>query len=193
MNSIIGFIAPAATMIAAMMTAANVSVRVTGWGFVIFTIGSVCWSILGVSSGQTGLLVSNVFLTAVNAIGIYRWLGRQAKFVDGSMRATRVSKHKAGPTLVAAGSLLNASVHDVSGQAIGTVVDAMLSSEDNSLVYLVVSCGGLGGLGETLHALDPRNFTVEPGRVQTNLTRDAFDRMPEVPADRWPSRLPRVA
>lgn len=193
MNSIIGFIAPAATMIAAMMTAANVSVRVTGWGFVVFTIGSVCWSILGASSGQTGLLVSNVFLTGVNAVGIYRWLGRQAKFADGSMRATRVSKQKAGPTLVAAGSLLNASVHDVSGKAIGTVVDAMLSSEGNDLAYLVISRGGLAGLGETLHALNPKNFTVEPGKVQTNLSIEAMDRLPQVPADRWPARLPRVA
>lgn len=33
-----GWAAPAATMIAAMMTAFNFGARITGWGFVAFTV-----------------------------------------------------------------------------------------------------------------------------------------------------------
>jgi len=60
-----GLIAPSATMIAAMMTAANLGARVTGWGFAVFTIGSICWSFVGFLSGQMNLLATNGFLTLV--------------------------------------------------------------------------------------------------------------------------------
>ena len=47
LEDLAGWIAPAATMIAAMMTAANLGARVTGWGFGVFTLGSIAWSIVG--------------------------------------------------------------------------------------------------------------------------------------------------
>lgn len=62
----------AATMIAAMMTAANLGARIIGWGFVVFTIGSVGWSLVGLSSGQNNLVATNTFLTLVNGVGIWR-------------------------------------------------------------------------------------------------------------------------
>lgn len=72
MGDIAGWVAPVATMIAAIMTAANLGARVTGWGFVVFVIGSVSWSIVGISSGQNNLLWTNGFLTLVNVIGVWR-------------------------------------------------------------------------------------------------------------------------
>ncbi|WP_366499360.1 hypothetical protein [Sphingopyxis sp.] len=59
-----------------MMTASNLGARITGWGFAVFTIGSICWSLVGFWSGQTHLVATNVFLTLVNLVGIWRWLGR---------------------------------------------------------------------------------------------------------------------
>src|SRR5579872_3998957 len=97
-----GWIAPVATMVAAMMTAANLGARVTGWGFVVFTLGSICWSIVGISTGQTNLLASNGFLTVINVIGIWRWLGRQRSYEDGAKSATRASRRSAVPTLFTA-------------------------------------------------------------------------------------------
>jgi Na+/phosphate symporter len=72
LEDIAGWVAPAATMIAAVMTAANLGARVTGWGFVVFVIGSISWSIVGISSGQSNLLWTNGFLTLVNAMGVWR-------------------------------------------------------------------------------------------------------------------------
>lgn len=46
MEEAAGWIASAATMIAAMMTAANLRSRVTGWGFVIFLVGAIAWSMV---------------------------------------------------------------------------------------------------------------------------------------------------
>lgn len=83
MDLLEGWIAPAATMIAAMMTAANLGPRVTGWGFIVFAVGSVCWSLVGATNGQTGLLLTNLFLTGVNLVGARRWLGRWERRCKG--------------------------------------------------------------------------------------------------------------
>lgn len=70
MMDLAGWIAPVATMIAAMMTAANLGARITGWGFVVFTLGAISWTAVGVSTGQGNLVATNVFLTLVNAVGV---------------------------------------------------------------------------------------------------------------------------
>src|SRR6202007_1871385 len=82
-----GWLAPAATMIAAMMTAANLGARVTGWGFVVFTVGSIGWCAIALSTGQQNLLWTNGFLTLVNGVGIWRWLGRKARYEAGGKSA----------------------------------------------------------------------------------------------------------
>src|SRR6201999_4586061 len=54
------WVAPIATMIAALMTASNLGPRVTGWGFVVFTIGAIAWALIGLTTGQSNLLWQNV-------------------------------------------------------------------------------------------------------------------------------------
>jgi hypothetical protein len=187
------YVAPAATMVAAMMTAANLGARVTGWGFVVFTVGSICWSIIGITTGQQNLLLSNAFLTLVNLVGIWRWLGRQAKHGDGSRRAMKRSERTQGPTLMSACALISAPVNDAEGDQVATVVDAMLSRESNDLVYLVISRGGVGGLGETLHPLDPDAVELNPDGLVTRLSGAELDRLPALEPDRWPAALPDAA
>ena len=93
------WIAPIATMIASMMTAANFGSRITGWGFVVFVIGSIAWSAVGLASGQTNLVATNVFLTLVNLIGVWRWLARQARYDDGGQKGARHSGRASVPSL----------------------------------------------------------------------------------------------
>ncbi|CAM4265000.1 PRC-barrel [Novosphingobium lubricantis] len=92
MEDIAGWIASIATMIAAMMTAANLGAKVTGSGFLVFTIGSICWSLVGLSTGQTNLLATNGFLTVVNMVGAWRWLGEQRRYEEGGKSADRASR-----------------------------------------------------------------------------------------------------
>ena len=47
METIATWVAPIATTIAALMTASNLGSRITGWGFVVFTLGSLGWITLG--------------------------------------------------------------------------------------------------------------------------------------------------
>jgi hypothetical protein len=82
------------------MTAANIGARTTGWGFVVFTLGSVCWALIGASTDQPTLLATNVFLTVVNLVGVWRWLGRQAKYQDGAKTAADDSSIRRGLRLL---------------------------------------------------------------------------------------------
>lgn len=143
-------------MIAAMMTAANLGARVTGGGFVVFTVGSVAWSIVGLSSGQTNLLATNGFLTLVNLVGVWRWLGRQRAYEDGGKSATQASRRSAYPTLFTATGVAGLPVTAADGQAIGKVVEALVTCDSGKVSYVVISASGVGGINEVLRAV-PRD------------------------------------
>jgi sporulation protein YlmC with PRC-barrel domain len=181
------WIASAATMIAAMMTAANLGTRVTGWGFVVFTIGSLAWAVVGLLSGQSSLLVTNVFLLIVNLFGVWRWLGRQARYEQGSAVATKRSRQvRHVPSLFSGGWLIGAPVKDREGNTVGTVVDTMLACDTKQLRYVVIGQGGVGGAGETLRAVDPRHVVVAEDSVSTDLTINEVAAIPAIDNDAWP-------
>ena len=190
MEQIAAWIAPAATMIAAMMTAANLGTRVTGWGFIVFTVGSIGWSIVAFSTGQQNLLLTNGFLTLVNGVGIWRWLGRQARYEDGGRAAMLESAAARVPTLFSAGALVGHKVVASDGTMLGVVVDGMLRCKDKTLAYVVVSAGGVAGIGEELRAIDPACLNFHQGGITTNLTPTDFQERPVLAANHWPKELP---
>jgi hypothetical protein len=185
-----GWIAPVATMIAAMMTAANFGARVTGWGFVVFTVGSVAWSVVGLSSGQTNLLATNGFLTLVNLIGVWRWLGRQRSYEDGGQSAKEASRRSPYPTLFTATGVTGMPVSASDGKPVGRAVEALVSCESGRVSYVVVGSGGVGGIAETLRAVarDDLYFAWE----SLALRRDSawFDALPALEDGDWPAAAP---
>ena len=46
----------------------------SGWGFVLFLVSSVSWTVAGVIMRENSLALLNGVFTAVNLLGIYRWL-----------------------------------------------------------------------------------------------------------------------
>ncbi len=178
-----GWIAPAATMIAAMMTAANLGPRFTGYGFVVFVFGSLAWTTIGLSTGQTNLVATNAFLTLVNIVGIWRWLGREAVYKDKADAIARDSVAAPAPTLTPSASLIGATVTGHDGSAIATVVDTMIAHDDHRVRALLVRHGGgVVGVGERLVVLTDDRFSIEPDGVGTGLDADALGRLPEVAA-----------
>ncbi len=190
MEAIAGWVAPAATMIAAMMTAANLGARITGWGFVIFCVGSMAWLVVALGTGQQNLLLTNGFLLIVNIVGVWRWLGRQARYEDGGRAAARRSARAPVPSLFSATSLTGLAVKSADGESLGKVVDAMLRCGRNDIAYVVVSDGSAAGLAETLRALSPDLLTIGEDHVTTTLDRAAFERMAAIKPDRWPEAPP---
>lgn len=171
MIEIAQWVAPVVTMLAAMLTAANLGPRPTGWGFVLFTIGSFCWAVIGLESGQSGLLYTNAFLVVVNAIGVWRWLGRQAAYEQGSKQAAVRSKHKSVPTLFSLSGIVGKVVKSENGDKLGEVVDAMASSKSGKLAYIVISEGGVGGVGDRLRAVHPDDLEFDTEAVTLDLLR----------------------
>ncbi len=78
MSDILGYLAMATGIVAAILVSANIGRRITGWAFVVFTVSSILWVAVGGLEGEPPLVIQNVVLTGVNVFGIYRWLIRKA-------------------------------------------------------------------------------------------------------------------
>ena len=68
------WMASIAAVVAAVLVAARLSPKVTGWGFVIFTLSSCLWIAIALGQDKGALAFQNAVLTAINGYGIYRWL-----------------------------------------------------------------------------------------------------------------------
>ena len=122
--------------------------------------------------------------TVLNAFGIWRWLGRQAKIEEGAAAASQASERRPGESLFPVSLLMKAPVEDPSGKARGSCVDAMAGCSTGKLSYVVMSRGGIGGVGETLRRLPWENARFDGDR----LIADQFNDLAEIPKDQWPAR-----
>lgn len=180
-------------MIAAMMTAANLGARVTGWGFVVFTIGSIAWSTIGLASGQTNLLATNAFLTLVNLVGVWRWLGRQKTYEDGGKSAEVKSRRSSTRVLLTATGLSGIKVHGLDGTTIGTAVEALVECDTAAISYVVVSRTVPGGIAEELRAVPRDAFVFGADKLRLLLAPAAFEALPLLDDGDWPAAPPAVA
>ncbi len=189
MAQIMGWAAAAATMIAAIMTASNLGARVTGWGFAVFALGSAAWIVVALVSHQQNLLWTNAFLMVVDLVGVWRWLGRQARYQEGSKAAESKSAAIEGSALISLASLPGRQLTGPDGEPMGAVVDGMLRNKDRQLAYLVVSEGGAGGVGERLHALLPEEVVFSEDAVHCRLAADVLLKTRPLRSDNWPASL----
>jgi hypothetical protein len=187
MEDSISWVATAATVIAASITASNLGTRITGYGFIVFTVGSLAWLGFGLMSGQSALVWTNAVLTVLNLFGIWRWLGRQARIEDGSAAAAAASRATPGEALFPVSLLAHAKVRSES-TSLGACVDAMAGCSSGRIAYVTVSEGGIAGAGETLRRLPWDGLRVEDDEVVTRLDPAQFCKLEPVPKDQWPAR-----
>ena len=184
MADIISWVATIATIVAASMTAANLGSRITGYGFCVFLVGSIAWLAMGLMTGQPALIWTNIVMTLLNIFGIWRWLGRQAKVEEGARTAAEASERFPGETLFSV-SLLSRAPVLCRGSEIGHCIDAMAGCSSGRLSYVVLSDGGVAGVGETLRRLPWAGASVQGEHVVTNVDPD---RLEELARDQWPAR-----
>jgi len=185
MFDLISWVATIATIGGALLTASNLGARVTGTGFIVFLAGSLCWLGVGLMSGQPALLWTNAVLTVLNLFGIWRWLGRQAAVEEGARAAAEASEATPGEALFPA-SLLSRAKAVIAGEDVGTCVDAMVGECSGRLAYVVVSEGGVAGVGERLRQVPWTCARVENDRLVVGLDRGRYESLPEVTKDQWP-------
>jgi len=184
MANTISWVATIATIIAASMTAANLGSRITGYGFCVFLVGSLTWLVTGFVTGQPALMWTNVVLSVLNVFGVWRWLGRQAKVEEGARAAAEASEQMPGETLFPVSLLAHAPVRRGRFE-VGHCVDAMAGCLSGRLNYIVVSQGGVAGVGETLRRLPWSSARIEDEKLITEADPDRLD---ELPRDQWPAR-----
>jgi hypothetical protein len=187
MADTISWVATIATIIAASLTAANLGSRITGFGFVIFTAGALCWIAVGAMSHQPALMWTNVVLTILDLFGIWRWLGRQAEVEEGGRAASEASEQTPGEPLFPISLLTSAPVVS-GGVELGRCIDAMAGCSSGRLGYIVVSHGGVAGVGETLRRLPWACARVDGQSVASSLDASDFAKAEELPRDQWPAR-----
>jgi hypothetical protein len=101
-QEIANWVAPVATTIAALMVALNRGSRITGYGFIVFSIGSVAWGVVGWTTNQMNLVWQNAVLLVINLIGVWQWLGLRARYEKGAAVATQRSMWRRGTRKAAA-------------------------------------------------------------------------------------------
>ena len=187
MTDIISWLATAATIAGALMTASNLGARITGYGFCVFLVGSLAWLATGIMTAQPALIWTNVVLTGLNGFGIWRWLGRQARVEKGARTASEASEHRVGEALFPVSLLTKAPVCRANEQ-LGTCVDAMAGCQSGRLAYVAVSQGGIAGVGETLRRLPWDAAEAVYDRLIASLTAEEFEQLEILPRDSWPAR-----
>ena len=187
MDQTVSWVATAATIVAACMTASNLGSRITGYGFIVFTVGSIAWFTLGFLTDQPALVWTNAVLTFLNLFGVWRWLGRQARVEEGARSAAEASERTPGETLFPVSLLSRAPVRCGGGQ-VGHCIDAMAGCASGRLSYVVVSEGGVAGVGETLRRLPWSQVRVEQEELVADFGVERFATMETLAKDKWPVR-----
>lgn len=188
MEQIAAIVAPVATTLAALIVASNLGARITGFGFIIFTAGSVAWSILGFATDQPNLLWQNIILTGLNLFGVWRWLGWQARLEEGGAVAAKESHDEPGETLFPVSLLTKARVVSSDGTEIGRCIDAMAGCASGRVAYLVVAEGGLAGVGQTLRRLPWAGCSADEDCVTAPIEHSQFCALDALEPDHWPAR-----
>ena len=183
----ISWIATIATIVAASITASNLGARITGYGFAVFTLGALCWIAVGALTHQPALMWTNVVLTILDIFGIWRWLGRQARVEEGARSAAEASERTPGEALFPVSLLLRAPVTSGSTE-VGRCIDAMAGCSSGRLDYVVVSQGGVAGVGETLRRLPWATAKVDGETVVMDISEARFTQLEELQRDQWPGR-----
>ena len=186
MSDSISWMATVATIIAASMTAANMGSRITGYGFIVFTVGAVFWIVVGLSTDQPALLWTNVVLLILDLFGVWRWLGRQARIEEGSERGAQDSRTEPGEDLFPVSLLSKAPVAGSEGKELGNCIDAMAGCKSGRIGYLVFSEGGVAGVGETLRRIDWSECSVRDERVEADIS--SSNSLETIERDHWPAR-----
>lgn len=74
----VGWVATGLTIVAASLVALDLGRRITGFAFIVFSLGSAAWVVAAHLDGDGPLGTTNLALLAINLIGVWRWLVRKA-------------------------------------------------------------------------------------------------------------------
>lgn len=90
MESFLEWSATLTGILAAITVSLNIGARLTGIGFIVFTVSSICWIGAALLTKEPPLAIQNGVLFIINCVGIYRYLiaNQPGGGSDDEVRAT---------------------------------------------------------------------------------------------------------
>ena len=90
--------------------------------------------------------------------------------------------------VLSSSSLTGDSIKNESGEELGSVKDIMIDLEDGSVAYLVMSSGGILGMGDKYFAIPWGMVRVdlEDKSVVIDASEETFENAPGFDKDNWP-------
>lgn len=90
--------------------------------------------------------------------------------------------------LLAMGAVCGASIAGADGEPLGTITEIMIDADSGAIAYVVLTHGGVLGVGEKLFAVPWRRLAVNAadGSISLDLTAARLDAMDGFDKDAWP-------
>lgn len=79
MTDTLNWFASLTCIAAALLVSINAGAKVSGVGFVVFSVSSAAWVAAATLEGEPPLAVQNMVLLAINLFGVYRYLWRPVR------------------------------------------------------------------------------------------------------------------
>lgn len=74
MTDFLNWFASLTCIAAALLVSINAGRKISGFGFVVFSISSAAWIAAATMEGESPLAIQNMVLLGINLFGVYRYL-----------------------------------------------------------------------------------------------------------------------
>jgi sporulation protein YlmC with PRC-barrel domain len=93
-----------------------------------------------------------------------------------------------GPELMGADTLIGDHVHNLKNEHLGEIKEIMLDMRSGRVAYVVMSSGGVLGIGEKLFAVPWEALTLDPHnhRMTLNMDKSQIENAPGFDTNSWP-------
>lgn len=85
-----------------------------------------------------------------------------------------------------ASSLINSTVMDSQGQAMGKLKDLFVDLKNSEIVFAAISTGSILGMDNKYFALPARVLTIQDDKLMVNATKEKLEGGPSFEKDKWP-------
>ncbi len=92
------------------------------------------------------------------------------------------------PVTLSAGTLTGDPVHNLAGESLGKLEEIMIDLSSGRVAYLVLSFGGILGMGNKLFAVpwDAIKVDTEHKAIVLNVSKEVLENAPGFDKDHWP-------
>lgn len=97
------------------------------------------------------------------------------------------------PHVLPANTLIGDHVRNNEGEDLGTIEELMIDLESGRIVYVVLSFGGILGIGDKLFAIpwNALNLDPEDNEMVLNVQREKLESAPGFDKEHWPTMADR--